>query len=228
MGKEGDGSGSGSGGSGTGGDSSEKKVEVVVEKRVRRACPEFKGDLNADEYDVWKSKVKLWFKICGDEFEQPAGEILFGLGAKAYECVWMVDWEALGKQEGVDEILRRLDERFAKEKQRDRYDKLCEYFYIKRQKGESMREYVSRYEVIERKCKIVGKVDLGEDMKCVHLLEGADASDNQRQMVLAYCGKDEWVFRNFRDALINICEGFGKKVENRGAGNEVSESSWYS
>src|SRR5678815_824941 len=100
----------------------EKKVEVVVEKRVRRACPEFKGDLNADEYDVWKSKEKLWFKSCSEEFEQPAGELLFSLGAKAYECVWTVDWESLGKKEGVDEILRKLDERYAKEKQRDRYD----------------------------------------------------------------------------------------------------------
>src|ERR1044072_5477566 len=44
----------------------------------------------------------------------------------------------------------------------------------------------------ENNCKKAGKLDLGEDMRCVHLLEGANVGENQRHMVLAYCLKGDW------------------------------------
>lgn len=51
-------------------------------------------------------------------------------------------------------------------------------------------------------------MDLGEDMRCVHLGKG-DMELNQRQLVLAYCGQNAWVFLDSSDGLISVRKGLG-------------------
>src|SRR5678815_4480465 len=136
--------------SGSGGDSFEGR-------RGKRGCPPFKGDSSdAEDYEMWKKRIDWWVKLDGKDYECPGGELLMTLGKKAFECVYNIDLDGLSKEEGVEKILTELDKRYGKEKQRDRYDKILEYFYIKRNEGESMREYVGRYELIEDKCKKAG------------------------------------------------------------------------
>src|SRR5678815_1086217 len=156
------------------------------ERVSRRLCPVFNGDgVNPNEYELWKKRVEWWYLVEGKNCDCLAGDIILSLGEKVFESVCDLKVQELDKDEGVKKILLVLDEKYGKEEQRDRYDRILEFFYVKRQDNESIREYVNRYEVIESRCKMVGKVDLGEDLKCVHLLEGANVDRVQRQMVLA-------------------------------------------
>jgi len=196
-------------------DGSEKELrqeskESKTVMRGRRYCPEFQG-LEGEDYDMWRKRVMLWYKLEGKFLEYPGGEVMLSLGGKAFQSVYHVELEGLEKHVAVEKVLEVLDKRFGKEKSRDRYDKILEFFRIGRKINESIRDYVARYEMIEDNCKKAGKVDLGEDMRCVHLLEGANIGENQRQMVLAYCGKGDWVFEEFKNGLLNVCEGIGKK-----------------
>src|ERR1044072_6625669 len=163
---------------------------------------------------MWRKRVMLWYKIEGRYLECPGGEIMLCVGEKAFQSVSDIELEEIGRQEGMEKVLEVLDKRFGKEKSRDRYDKILEFFRIKRSTEESIRDYVARYEMAENTCKKAGKVDLGEDMRCVHFLEGANIGDNQRQMVLAYCGKGDWVFAEFKSGLLTVCEGIGKQEKN--------------
>ena len=195
-----------------GGKEEEKHSQEIQERRYRgkRVCPTFEG-IEGEDYDMWRKRVMLWYNLEGKYLECPGGEIMLSLGKKAFQSVYSIKLEVLEKQGGMEKVLEVLDKRFGKEKNRDRYDKILEFFKISRNINESIRDYVARYEMIENNCKKAGKVDLGEDMRCVHLLEGANIGENQRQMVLAYCGKGDWLFEEFKNGLINICEGLEKK-----------------
>lgn len=45
-------------------------------------------------------------------------------------------------------------------------------------------------------------------------LKGANTDMSQRKLSLAYCGKDELVFQDFKDGINNVHEGLGRQSEN--------------
>lgn len=63
-------------------------------------------------------------------------------------------------------MLKELDKKYGKEKEKDKHDNSGILLHKKNE--ESMQEYVNRYELTEDKCKRIGRVYLGEDMRCVH------------------------------------------------------------
>src|SRR5215470_9223825 len=132
------------------------------------------------------------------------------VGEEVFEEVSYLDVKELkeiGGEEGVRKVLKELDDKFGRGRNRDKYDLIKKYFEMKKEPGESMRDYVNRYERVEREC--VSREEgakLGEDMRCFHLLRGTCVREEKEQMVLAYCGKGAWKFQDFK-LLINVLGG---------------------
>src|SRR5215469_13011991 len=101
---------------------------------------------------------------------------------------------------------------FGNDQGRDKYDKLQDFFEIKRKQGENMRDFVGRFGMVERECKRVSGNEMPEKMRCYLLLKTAEITQQQRQMTLAYCGKEASIFRDFSVTLINLY-GEDKKDE---------------
>ena len=110
---------------------SQENQERKTETRGKRVCPIFKG-IEGEDYDMWRKRVMLWYKIEGRYLECPGGEIMLSLGEKAFQSVSDIELEEIGRQEGMEKVLEVLDKRFGKEKSRDRYDKILEFFKIRR------------------------------------------------------------------------------------------------
>src|ERR1700755_2563021 len=87
-------------------------------------------------------RVMLWYKLKGKFLEYPGGEVMLSLGGKAFQSVYNVELEGFEKHVAVEKILEVLDKRFGKEKSRDRYDKILEFFRIGRKIKKSIRDYV--------------------------------------------------------------------------------------
>src|SRR5215469_537424 len=145
-------------------------------------------------------------------------------GDRAFEIVQDISNDILQSKEGPPEIIRKLQGQFGKDGMKDKYEKIRRYYRIIREKDESICRFLCRYELVERDCNLVGgSGSTGEDMRCCHLLEVANMEEEKKQMVLAYCGKGEWKFEEFKIALLNL---FGKpeEVEKQ----EKNEKEWYS
>jgi len=156
-------------------------------------CPEFK-EVESEDYELWRKKVKVWFMAEGKRLEYPAAKLLLSLGDKVYSEVCDIE---MVDEEGFLKLLKRLGGRFGKDQGRDKYDKLQDFFEIKRKQGGIMRDFVGRFGMVERECKIISGNEMPEELRCYHLLKTAEITQQQRQMTLAYCGKRAWKFKDF-------------------------------
>ena len=78
-----------------------EEKEGVVRKIIgggRRLCPEFKG-VEAEDYELWRKKVKVWFMAEGKRLECPAAELLLSLGDKVYSEVCDIGEEEMVGEE---------------------------------------------------------------------------------------------------------------------------------
>ena len=196
-----------------------EEVGLGLEWRWRRECPRFSG-VQA-EYKGWKGKVEDWLVVCGEEVKYPGIEIRMSLKGRALAIAEGMDREELKKESGAKAILKKLDEAYLKDTLVDNYSKMKSYFNIERESGETMRDFIIRYEKVELECsRAIGKNMFEGEAKGFHVLERATISDNQKQMVLAACGNRKLEYGAVTQIMKRTFEGLGKK-EGEWLGSEV-------
>lgn len=205
------------------GEKKEEKEKVYVRDGGKRRCPVFHGKED-ESYELWKKKVNIWYKYEGKSFDCPGGEILMALGDKAFEAVCNVEIDDVSKDDGVKRVFESLDGVFGKVKLRAKYDLILKYMRIQRKDGESIPEFVRRYENVESDCKKESNLEFSEDVKCVHLLEAANLEERQKEVVLAWIGKDDWKLVDFKKGLMNV--SFVKDKEEKVTRDKKGDD-WY-
>ena len=203
----------------------DSKTQVGCEWKWRRECPRFSG-VQA-EYKGWKGQVEDWLVVCGDDVQYPGIEIRMSLRGRALEVTEGIDREELKKKGGDTIILKKLDAAYKKDTLMDNYGKMKRYFKTERESGETMREFIIRYEKEELECsKAIGKSMFEGEAKGFHLLEQANLSENQKQMVLAACGKGKLEYEVVSQIMKRIFEGLGNKEDNEWWGSEGYTNVW--
>ena len=199
-----------------------------LEWRWRRDCPRFNG-LQA-EYKGWKGQVEDWLAVCGDDVKYPGIEIRMSLKGKALAVTEGIDRDELKKSVGEKAISKKLDEAYLKDTLMDNYSKMKRYFKIERESGETMRDFIIRYEKMELECRrAIGKNMFEGEAKGFHVLEQASITDNQKQMVLSACGNGKLEYGTVSQIMKRIFEGLGNKEEDgKGKESEWLESEGYS
>ena len=198
----------------------EKILESIMEGwMLKRGCPIFSG--RPEEYKSWRSKVDDWLKVAGKQFEYPGIEIRLSLKGKAEEITENIDREKLCETNGEKMILKILDESYLKDRLTDKYHKMKSYFKIKRETGEKMRDYLARYEKMEMDCKkAMGKNLFDEEAKGLHVLEQANLTETQEQMVLASCADGNLEYGKVSAILKRTFEAVGSNEESQWLGAE--------
>ena len=195
-----------------------------VEWKWRRECPKFGGA--KAEYKGWRGQVEDWLLVCGEEVKYPGVEIRLSLRGRALEIAEGINREEIKKEGGERIILKKLDEAYRKDTIADNYEKLRTYIKIERESGETLRDYIIRYEKEELECsKALGNSVLGGEVKGFHVLEQANLSDSQKQMVLAACGREKLEYSVVSEVMKRIFEGLGKKEESGWLGSEAEVQS---
>ena len=99
----------------------------------------------------------------------------------------------------------------------ENYSKMKNYFKIERDSNEKMRDFVIRYEKAESECrKAVGKSMFEGKAKGFHVLEQANLTENQKQMVLLACGQGKLEYGKPSQIMKRIFEGLGSKEGSEG------------
>ena len=89
--------------------------------------------------------MKIWTRI--ERGKKDLGlEMMWSLRGKARECIRGMDVEEAEKEDGVKEIMKRLERVYKKDALADQMKKAMEFMEIRRKKGENMRDYVIRFE----------------------------------------------------------------------------------
>ena len=190
-----------------------------AEWKWRRECPKFNG--GQAEYKSWKGQVEDWLAVCGDDVKYPGIEIRLSLKGRALEVTEGIDRDELKKEGGEKEILKKLDEAYLKDTLMDNYSKMKAYFKIERESSETMRDFIIRYEKVELECrKAIGQNMFEGEAKGFHVLEQANLSESQKQMVLAACGKGKLEYETVSQVMKRIFEGMGNKEDSEWLGSE--------
>src|SRR5256885_6434007 len=117
-------------------------------------CPKFGG--NIGKFQEWKAKVEMWMKLEEDTIKFPGLEIKMSLEGEAFKTVDDVEIEKLVKKGGEKVIMERLEKRYGKDKLMDSFEKMTNFFEIKRGEEETMQEYGERFKRLQRECEIGG------------------------------------------------------------------------
>ena len=185
-----------------GGEGSKEKSSSKRDSERKLKCPVFSG--KQADYVIWRDKVEDWMHLTRHEAESHGLIIKQGLDGKAYETVMSLDRSVIRGPQGGEEVIKKLDELFVKEKVWDNYDRLLGYLHISRKKKETVRDYVARYEFLEAECRRTGNSRLEGELKAIHILDGANLTDQECNMVISACGQDELEFEKVRKVMKRI------------------------
>ena len=198
----------------------DSKVMVKGEWVWRKNCPIFGG--KQSEYKGWKGQVEDWLVVCGEDVKYPGIEIRLSLQGKALEVTEGIDRIALKSKGGEKVILDKLDSVYLKDTLMENYGKMKNYFKIERGSGERMSDFIVRYEKAASECsKAMGKNMLEGEAKGFHVLEQANLTDNQKQMVLAALGVGKLDYDAVSKMMKRIFEGLGNKDDSDWWGSET-------
>ena len=189
----------------------------------RKECPKFCG--KQSEYKSWKGLVEDWLVVCGDIIQYPGLEIRLSLKGKALEVTEEIERAVLKGEDGAKKILNKLDSVYLKDTLMDNYGKMKKYFKIERDSSEKMRDFIIRYETAASECsKAIGKQLFEGEAKGFHVMEQANLTENQKQMVLAACGQGTLDYSSVSKIMKRIFEGLGTKEEDDWWGFETPQT----
>lgn len=188
----------------------ERRENRETDLRWRRGCPLFSG--KQEEYENWRGRVEDWLALCKDEAKYPGLEIRVNLNGKAWDVTKNLDRKLLMNEGGEEILLEALDKVYKKDTVMENYEKMLSYIEIKREKGESMRDYLIRYEKLsEEGRKPLGREMLEGEVKGVHVMAKAGLSEQQRRLVLTACGKEKLEYEIVKGIMKRIFEGLDEE-----------------
>ena len=194
--------------------------EKVKEKVMKYKCPEFSGEI--EEYDEWKVLVEDWMWMTKDEVKGQGVIMRQSVKGKARQVVLDIEKEVIRGKDGGEEVLKRLDEVYRKDKVWERYDKALAYLSIERKRNESIKDFLQRYEHVALECRKVGgktapcvkckrvSGELDDELKAIHLLEATKLNDPQKQMVLSAARTEDLEYDVIRKVMKRMFENADK------------------
>ena len=166
---------------------------------TRLICPVFSG--KHEDFDTWKLQVEDWADLTGSTV--PGIEIRFSLRGKALEVTKDISREELKSGNGKNIIMEALSKVFGRDKLMDKYFKVKSYLNLKRREEESIYDFIHRYEMTTNECNKVTGNDTGE-IKAFHILECANITEKEKQLVLSACGTENLQYNKMVTALTRI------------------------
>ena len=179
--------------------------------REKVKCPRFQGE--TEDYVKWKRRVSDWRRLCGEN-ENTGIEVRMALEGRAMDIAYEMEDEMIVGFQGIQNLIKKLDEVYLQDEVNEMYEKLLKYIKVERERNEEIGEYMVRYERLAEACKRATGEGLKEKLKGCHVLEGARLEINQKQMVLAACGKEGIGYNKVCEIIKRMFGGLRSKVKN--------------
>ena len=106
-----------------------------------------------DDYCAWKNDVEVWQAFTKEEAKRQGPAVYLSLKGRAREAVRGISINDLKKDDGVDEIIRILDEIFQSDETTRAYHAFKEYVEYRRSSDQTFSSFVVEYEKRYREVK---------------------------------------------------------------------------
>ena len=144
---------------------------------MKNKVPSFSG--KASEYSKWKKLVKMWETICEENDTKKQGVLLImNMADKASDL--LID----ETDTSVAIITKKLDSIY--ESDNDLMDQFDQFYRFRRDKDQTMKEYIHFYESKVAKLK-TGGLTIPDLILSYLIIEGAQLSDNDKRIAKATC-----------------------------------------
>lgn len=175
-----------------------------------KECPRFDG--SREGYKNWKLKVQDWLEVYAEGVKYPGLVLRMSLEGRAAEIGNNVERETLKLKTGAEVLLEKLDEAYSKDTTMENYGKMRNFYGIKRDNGEDIKDFLVRYEIASKDCeRALGRKMFDGEVEGFHVMEQASLTENQKQMVLAACGTGKLEYKKVVGVMRRVFESM--KVE---------------
>ena len=159
---------------------------------------------NEEAYENWKKDIRIWCELTELSKNKQALAVHLSLSGRAREASSEIPAADLKKDDGVDVVLRKLDELFLADAGRRQFSAFYELYNLRRPCDMNTREFVSKFEHVYFKFTEQG-MTLPGPVKAFMLLSSCDLNDNERQ--LAMSAVKDVNYENMKSALCRIFGG---------------------
>ena len=157
--------------------------------------------LNEMLYEQWKKDVAIWGLLTDLPQKKQALAIHLSLSGRARAASSELTVDELNSDDGVKELIRKLDKIFLPDEGRRKFSAFCELYNLRRHDGVSINDFVSEFEHCYYKFK-ENDMTLPDPVMAFMLLASCGLDERDVQLVMS--GVAEVSFKNMKDALKRI------------------------
>ena len=191
------------------------KVEKeIAEGSVRFKCPAFKGE--EKDYEDWRMKIEGWMFLTKKSVEYQGLVIVQGLEGKALSVVRGMKMETLVGKDGAKQVLAKLDEYYKKERVFEVNDKVVAFAEAERKKGESVKEFILRFEYLVDECAKFGVTLMEGEAKGAFLMHKARVTEDEKKMIMSACGMKSLDYELVRPVMKRLFEDKDTEIKDEG------------
>ena len=100
------------------------------------------------DYETWKSDLKIWRRLTDLEKPKQALVVHLRLEGRARIASSELGEDILGKADGLDKLLEKLDSLFLRDKSTRQYSAFRELYKLSRKSDQSVDYYITEFEQV--------------------------------------------------------------------------------
>lgn len=155
-------------------------------------------------YEAWKRDIGIWCELTDLPKKKQALAIHLSLTGRARVASSELDPDVLKQEDGVEQLLVKLDGLFLVDKGRRQFVAFHELYNYRRASDTNIREYVAAFEHVYFNFTKQG-MDLPDSVMAFMLLASGSLSDSEQQLVMSAIS--EVTYANMKSALTRIFAG---------------------
>ena len=137
-----------------------------------------------DNYRDWRRVIHHWQNLSALNKTQRASAIIMTLSGKALNAALQIPTESLGKEDGVETLLQRLDMLYLKDELSEKFSALEAFETYRRPQSMTIRDFLIEFEDKHFKVKEYG-VTMSDDLLGFRLIKAANLSADKEELVKA-------------------------------------------
>ena len=154
-----------------------------------------------EEYEVWKEDLNAWCRITSIEKKKRALAVHLSLSGRARIASSELNKASLEAEDGIDVLLKKLDEVFLVDEGRRKYAAFETLYTIRRKENTSLKDYLSEFEHAYHGVTKQG-LQLDDSVLAFMLLASCDLEEREKQLVMS--ATPEVTYKNMKATLNRI------------------------
>lgn len=135
-------------------------------------------------YNEWKHEIKVWRSFTNLDKTKLGPALFLSLQGSARDAAHEVSVEDLSKENGIEILLKKLDELYLKDTDNAVFEAYDRFERYQRPEGMNIIEYINAFERLYQKAKHY-KLELPDGVLAYRLLRSANLSDTHEQLARA-------------------------------------------